>query len=49
MQGGAEVTITVNEGDGRLLYIRFDSRVRGNVRRQPSGASKMGRRKPTRR
>lgn len=49
VQGGAEVTITVNEGDGRLLYIRFDSRVKGNARRQPSGASKMGRRKPTRR
>jgi len=49
VQGGAEVSITVNERDGRLLYIRFDSRVKGNARRQPSGAAKMGRRKPTRR
>ena len=49
VQGGAEVTITVNEGDGKLLYIRFDSRVKGTARRQSSGTSKMGRRKPTRR
>ena len=49
VQGGAEVTITVNEGDGKLLYIRFDSRVKGTARRQSSGTSKMRRRKPTRR
>lgn len=33
IQGGADVTITVNEGDNRLLYIRFDSRVKGSAHR----------------
>lgn len=29
IQSGAEVTIVVNEGDSRLLYVRFDSRMQG--------------------
>lgn len=33
IQSGADVTITIKEGDSRLLYIRFDSRVQGGPRR----------------
>lgn len=29
IQSGAEVTIAIREGDSRLLYVRFDSRMRG--------------------
>ncbi len=32
IQSGAEVTVSVKEGDSKLLYIRFDSRMRGNSR-----------------
>lgn len=49
VQGGAEVTITVNESDGKLLYIRFDSRVKGTTRRRTSWDSKIRCRKRTRR
>ena len=37
IQSGAEVTVTVNDGDPRLLYIRFDSRMRGPRRRPAPG------------
>lgn len=33
IQSGAEVTIAIREGDSRLLYVRFDSRMRGAPRR----------------
>lgn len=33
IQSGAEVTIAIREGDSRLLYVRFDSRMRGVPRR----------------
>lgn len=33
IQGGAEATISIHEGDSRLLYVRFDSRMRGAPRR----------------
>ena len=36
IQSGAEVTITIREGDSRLLYVRFDSRMRGAPRRPAS-------------
>ena len=43
VQSGADVTITVNEGDGRLMYIRFDSRIKGRVHRpSPAGGSRRG-------
>lgn len=43
IQSGVEVTITVNEGDPRLLYVRFDSRM--NARRREPGP-RGGRRPP---
>lgn len=43
IQSGAEVTITIREGDSRLLYVRFDSRMRGAPRRS---APRGGRRPP---
>lgn len=33
IQSGVEVTIAIREGDSRLLYVRFDSRMRGAPRR----------------
>lgn len=43
IQSGAEVTITIREGDSRLLYVRFDSRMRGAPRRSAT----RGGRRPT--
>lgn len=43
IQSGAEVTITIREGDSRLLYVRFDSRMRG----APRKSATRGGRRPT--
>lgn len=32
IQSGAEVTLSIKEGDSKLLYVRFDSRMRGTPR-----------------
>lgn len=41
IQSGAEVTLSVQQGDSRLLYVRFDSRMNQSLRRRPpQGARK---------
>lgn len=32
IQSGAEVTLSIKEGDSKLLYVRFDSRMKGTPR-----------------
>lgn len=50
VQGGIDVTITVTEGDNRLLYVRFDSRMKGGPTYRPVVAGGARRRKrPVRR
>ena len=50
IQSGADVTITVNEGDNRRLYIRFNSRVKTMHRSTPARGVRSGARsKPVRR
>jgi len=44
IQSGAEVTISMGKDDSRLMYIRFDSRMRGAPRR-PAGRPSQPRRR----